>query len=128
MIGPDKLIDLPSPVFYPAPALVAMIPFTALPVRLAGALFVFVSAALLAFGATRDGWHMLPLFPSVAFMTSSRLGQVSAFMCAALYIPRCLEELRQMDRCGGWSIRSHCGKFSDPTAMDKRVVEHAREG
>ena len=87
MIGPDGVIDLPSPVFYPAPALVAVMPFTLMPVELAGALFIFLSSALLAFGATRDGWHRLPIFPSVAFMTSARLGQVSALMCAALFIP-----------------------------------------
>jgi hypothetical protein len=86
-IGPHNTIDLPSAVFYPAPALVATMPFTLIPVRFAGTVFVFISAALLAFGATRDGWHRLPIFPSVAFMTSARLGQVSAFMCAALFIP-----------------------------------------
>ena len=87
MIGPHSAIELPSAVFYPAPALVATLPFTLIPVRFAGTAFVFISAALLAFGATRDGWHRLPIFPSIAFMTSARLGQVSALMCAALFIP-----------------------------------------
>jgi hypothetical protein len=87
MIGPHSAIDLPSAVFYPAPALVATMPFTLIPVQFAGTVFVFISAALLAFGVTRDGWHRLPIFPSVAFMTSARLGQVSSLMCAALFIP-----------------------------------------
>ena len=86
-VGPHNVIDLPSPVFYPAPALVAMMPFTVIPVQAAGAIFIFISSALLAFGATHDGWHRLPIFPSVAFMTTARLGQVSALMCAALFIP-----------------------------------------
>ena len=87
LIGPQQTIDLPSHVFYPAPALVAIMPFTLVPVHFAGAVFVFASSALLVFGATRDGWHLIPIFPSVAFMTSARLGQVSILMCAALFIP-----------------------------------------
>jgi hypothetical protein len=87
LIGPDRVIDLPSPVFYPAPALVAVMPFTLIPSHLAGTVFVFLSAFLLVYGATRGGWQKLPMFPSVAFMTSARLGQLSAFICAALFIP-----------------------------------------
>ena len=87
MIGPQQVIDLPSSVFYPAPALVAVMPFSLIPMQLAGTLFVFLSAALLAFGATKDGWHRIPIFPSVAFMTSARLGQSSALICASVFIP-----------------------------------------
>jgi hypothetical protein len=87
LIGPHRSIDLPSSVFYPAPALVALMPFALIPSRLAGTVFIFLSAALLVYGATRDGWHRLPIFPSVAFMTSARQGQLSAFICAALFIP-----------------------------------------
>lgn len=87
MIGPHRVIDLPSPVFYPAPALVAVLPLTVFSVEHAGVVFVFISAALLAYGATREGWYLLPLFPSVPFLTSARLGQWSMLMTAALYVP-----------------------------------------
>jgi hypothetical protein len=86
-IGPDRMIDLPSSVFYPAPALVAAMPFALIPLPIAGTIFIFISSLLLGLGATRRGWYLLPIFPSVAFMTNARLGQVSAFMCAALFIP-----------------------------------------
>ena len=86
-IGPNHFIDLPSSVFYPAPALVAVMPFSLIPMQLAGTVFIFLSSALLVFGATRDSWHWMPIFPSVAFMTSARLGQSSALLCAALFIP-----------------------------------------
>ena len=87
MVGPHRIIDLPSPVFYPAPALVAVLPLTVFSVEHAGVVFVFISAALLAFGVTRESWYLLPLFPSVPFLTSARLGQWSMLMTAALYIP-----------------------------------------
>lgn len=87
MIGPGKTINLPSPLYYPAPALVAVVPLTMLPQEVASAAFVFLSSALLAFGATRDGWQLLPIFPSVAFMTSARLGQWSIIMTAVLFLP-----------------------------------------
>jgi hypothetical protein len=87
LIGPHKLIGLPSSVFYPVPALVVALPFTILPVHWAGTIFVFTSAALLAFGATRDGWYLLPIFPSISFFTSAQLGQWSMLMTAAAFIP-----------------------------------------
>ena len=87
LIGPHRLIGLPSPLYYPAPALVSVLPLTILPYHLAGTVFVLVSAALLTFGATRDGWQRLPIFPSVAFLTSAELGQWSILMTAAVFIP-----------------------------------------
>jgi hypothetical protein len=87
LIGPHLTVDLPSRLFYPAPALVAVAPLTLLQFEWAATIFVFVSAALLAFGATRNGWQLLPIFPSVAFMTSARLGQWSILMTASLFVP-----------------------------------------
>lgn len=87
LIGPHRMIDLTSPVFYPAPALVSVLPLTLFSFQWAGTVFVFVSAALLAFGVTREGWQRLPIFPSVAFLTSAQLGQWSILMTAAVFIP-----------------------------------------
>jgi hypothetical protein len=86
-IGPGRQIDLPSVPNYPAPAFVAALPFALFPVHLAGTLFVFFSTGLLAFGCTRDSWHRVPLFPSIAFATTAQLGQSSMFFAAAAFIP-----------------------------------------
>jgi hypothetical protein len=87
LIGPHRLIQTPTPLVYPAPAFVTVIPLTVLSFPAAGAVFVFLSTALLAWGITADGWHRLPIFPSVAFLTSAQLGQWSILMTAALFIP-----------------------------------------
>jgi hypothetical protein len=87
LIGPGRQVDLPSVPNYPVPAFVAAMPFAILPVHVAGTVFVFVSVALLAFGCTRDSWHRLPLFPSIAFATSVHLAQSSILFSAAAFIP-----------------------------------------
>jgi hypothetical protein len=87
MIGPGERIDLPSNLYYPAPALVAVMPFLLLPADVAGTLFVFLSAALLAFGMTADGWYRIPMLLSVPFLTAARLGQWSTLMTAAVFLP-----------------------------------------
>lgn len=87
LIGPHLQIDLPSHLYYPAPALVAGIPFTLLPVGIAGAAFVFLSAGFLTYGITSDGWYRLPLLFSVSFFTAARLGQWSILFTAAVFLP-----------------------------------------
>lgn len=75
------------PLLYPAPALVAVIPFTVVSERFATTLFVGLSTFLLALGVTRKSWHLLPLFISEAFTSSARLGQWSILITAALFFP-----------------------------------------
>ncbi len=87
LIGPGRAIDLPSNLYYPAPALVAVMPLAFLPVNVAGAAFVFLSASLLGYGITADGWYRVPMLASVAFLTAARLGQWSIIMTAAVFIP-----------------------------------------
>ncbi|HEY0241954.1 MAG TPA: hypothetical protein VGC52_04770 [Gemmatimonadaceae bacterium] len=87
MIGPGERIDLPSNLYYPAPALVAVMPFLLFQADVAGTLFVFLSAALLAFGMTADGWYRIPMLVSVPFLTAARLGQWSTLMTAAVFLP-----------------------------------------
>lgn len=87
LIGPGRLISLPSPAFYPAPAFVAAIPFTVFSYHWGSTAFVFLSTALLAWGSTADGWHRLPIFPSIAFLTSVQLAQWSILLTAAVFIP-----------------------------------------
>lgn len=88
LIGPGNVIESSWPMFYPAPAFVAAAPFALIPsFAWASTAFVFVSVALLTWGVTRDGWHRLPMFPSIAFLTSATLAQWSIIMTAALYLP-----------------------------------------
>lgn len=88
LIGPGNAVESAWPIFYPATTFVAAVPFTIIPsFHWASTTFVFVSAALLAWGATHDGWHRLPIFPSIAFLTSATLAQWSVIMTAAVFIP-----------------------------------------
>ena len=87
VIGPGRLVDLPSPPFYPATAFVAVIPFTIIPFHWASTVFVFVSTWLLAWGCTADSWHRLPIFPSIAFVTAVWFGQWSMLFTAAVFLP-----------------------------------------
>lgn len=87
LIGPGRHVDLPSYMYYPAPALVAVIPFTVLSVESAGAAFIFISSALLAYGITSDGWYGLPVIASIPFMNAARLGQWSILLTAGLFLP-----------------------------------------
>ncbi|HEX2721332.1 MAG TPA: hypothetical protein VHM24_00335 [Gemmatimonadaceae bacterium] len=75
------------PLLYPAPALVAALPLVPFSERTATMLFVGLSTFLLALGATRKGWHLLPMFTTQAFVSSASLGQWSIVMTAALFFP-----------------------------------------
>jgi hypothetical protein len=87
LIGPGKPFEMPSPPYYPAPAFVAVIPLTLLSAHWASTVFIFLSAGLLAYGSTRESWHLLPVLPSVSFLTSAQLGQWAILFAAALYFP-----------------------------------------
>src|SRR5215203_5787581 len=87
LIGPQRTIGLPWPMYYPVPALIAVMPLTVFSFPIASAIFVFASAALLGFGATRDGWQLLPMFPSIGFLTSAQTGQWSIITTAAVFLP-----------------------------------------
>ena len=88
LIGPGNVVVSAYPMYYPATAFVAAAPFAWIPsMQAASTAFVFVSALLLAYGATADGWHRLPMFPSIAYFHSVFLGQWSILFTAALYLP-----------------------------------------
>ena len=88
LMGPGAAIHSQYPMYYPATAFVAALPFAAIPsFHVASTAFVFTSAMLLAWGVTRDGWHRLPMFPSIAYLTCASLGQWSILMTAAIYLP-----------------------------------------
>ena len=76
------------PLLYPAPALVVALPFTLVGEREATIAFVGLSTFLLAYGATRKGWHLLPMFLTDAFVSSAKLGQWSIVFAAAIFFPQ----------------------------------------
>lgn len=86
-IGPGRLVEMPSPPFYPAPAFIAAMPFTVFPFHWASTVFVLLSTFLLAWGCTADGWHRLPMFPSIVFVISAQFAQWSILFTAAVFLP-----------------------------------------
>ena len=78
-----------TPLLYPLPAAIVALPFAPVPPALAGTLFVGLSAALLAFGLTRDrdGLAKLPVFASAPFCMAAVLAQWAPLMTAAALLP-----------------------------------------
>lgn len=87
LMGPGLVFHLDDPVLYPVTAFVAAIPFVLLPEIWATMTFLFVSTFLMAYGITATGWHRLPIFVSMSFITSVWLAQWSMLMTAALFLP-----------------------------------------
>jgi hypothetical protein len=63
------------------------VPLTIFPVWLASAIFVFISAGLLAYAITADGWYRLPMFVSAPFIVAAGAGQWSPLLIAGLILP-----------------------------------------
>jgi hypothetical protein len=87
VVGPGREFGWNWPLYYPLPALVALAPLGLLPVIAARAVFASLSAGLLAWAVTRDGWNRLPVFISVSFLVNVELGQWSALYAAAFFLP-----------------------------------------
>jgi hypothetical protein len=87
LVGRGRPFDYGWPLVYPGTALVALLPFGLLTEKGAATIFVGVSTFLLAFGITRNGWYLLPIFATEAFTNSARLGQWNIILTAALFFP-----------------------------------------
>lgn len=72
---------------YPLPAAFVALPFAWLSAEAAGALFVGLSAALLAFAVTRQGHARLPIFLSGPFVSAVAVVQWSPLLAAAALLP-----------------------------------------
>lgn len=73
--------------FYPLPAAVLALPFARLRPEIAGATFIGVSSALLAWGCLRSAPHRLWMFASAPFVQAAILGQWSPIITAAALTP-----------------------------------------
>jgi hypothetical protein len=87
LVGPGKQFDSEYVMLYPATSFVIIMPLAYLSAHAAAMIFVFVSAFLLAYGATRTSWHLLPMFGSAAFVDCALGGQWSPLLVAALFTP-----------------------------------------
>ena len=87
VVGPGRLYNFRWPATYPIPAYIFAMPFTLLSERLASYVFVWLSTFALAFGVTRAGWYLLPIFATRAFFDSVHFAQWSIVFTAALFIP-----------------------------------------
>lgn len=87
LMGPGLVFHLEDPVLYPVTAFVAAIPFLLLTEVWATMVFLFITTFLMAYGITADGWHRLPIFVSLSFITCVWLVQWSMLWTAALFLP-----------------------------------------
>lgn len=93
--GVDPYSDVrthPTPhehaLFYPMPAAFVALPFAWLPVQIAGAAFVGVGCALLAFAITkRDSWRLLIFATAAAFQAAWSVQWSPLLMASALWSP-----------------------------------------
>ena len=87
VVGPRGSFLWKWPLYYPLPAVVLMAPIGLVPVVIARVLFAGLSAGLLAFAITRDGYGRLPLLLSISFVTAVELVQWSPLLTAAMLLP-----------------------------------------
>lgn len=74
-------------LLYPLPAALVAVPLAPLPPWIAGAIFLGVSSALLAWALLRECPHKLPIFASAPFVHAAILGQWSPLLTAAAVMP-----------------------------------------
>lgn len=87
MIGPGRAFEWRFPFFYPLPAALIAMPFARFEVSVTRALFISISAALLAFAITRRDYHRLLLFLSAGFCVSLLKSQWEPLLTAAALLP-----------------------------------------
>lgn len=86
-VGEGKPCQWGFPLYYPATALVALMPIAWMPAVAARAIFVAVGGFCLCYALTRDGWHRLPLFLSAAYYAAVSRAQWSPLLTAAVMLP-----------------------------------------
>jgi hypothetical protein len=87
VVGPRGAFLWKWPLYYPLPAIVLAAPLGLVPVVAARIVFASVSAGLLAYALTRDGYQRLLLLLSISFVTAVELVQWSPLLTAAMMMP-----------------------------------------
>jgi hypothetical protein len=73
--------------FYPLPAVLLTVPFSFLPYRLAGPLFVALASGLVGYGVAKQGLHRLWLLAGAPYIVSAASGTWSIAVTAAALFP-----------------------------------------
>ena len=76
-----------SPLLYPLPTVLAVVPLASLSLAAAGGIMMGLSAALFAFVVSRGGWHRLWMLASAPFVMAINLGQWSPLVAVAALEP-----------------------------------------
>ena len=87
LVGPGRALAQKAPNYYPATAMIAVLPLAWLELELARAVFFGLSAGVLAFAATRDGYARMPMFLSGSFMLALLSQQWAPLLTASLFLP-----------------------------------------
>ena len=87
VVGPGRQFQWHWPLYYPMPALILTSPLGLMPVVVARMVFASLSAALLAFAITRDGFDRWPVVLSIPFMVNVELVQWSNLLAASALLP-----------------------------------------
>jgi hypothetical protein len=86
-VGPGRTFNWPFPLFYPLPAVLVAVPFTALSPAGASMLFSAIAAALLAWVFTRCAPYRLAAVLSFSFYYAVAISQWSPLLIASVLIP-----------------------------------------
>lgn len=86
-IQPTGAYPYQAHFYHPLTAALVALPFALLPPIPAGALFFGLSAGLLAYAITQDGWQRLPLFLSAPFGVALAVAQWTPLLAAAALLP-----------------------------------------
>jgi hypothetical protein len=78
---------LPDPLFYPLPVVFPMLPFSWLPMPVAGALVMGLSGGLLAWVLARESPYRLRMLASAPYVMALKVGQCSPILVAAAFLP-----------------------------------------
>ena len=87
VVGPGKTFEWPWRLYFPLPATLLALPFSFLSVLAARAAFFGISSALLAFVLTRDGYHRLVVFASIAYLFAGKVAQWEVVLTATALLP-----------------------------------------
>jgi hypothetical protein len=87
VVGPGRAFDWPFPLFYPLPAVLVAVPFTALTPAGASMLFSATGAALFAWVLSRSAPYRLAAVLSFSFYYAAAISQWSPLLVTSVLMP-----------------------------------------
>ena len=86
-IGPGLSFDWPAPLYYPLPAVLAVVPLTPLPHAIAGVLFAAIASGAFVWAATRESIAPAVVITSASAALAAETVQWSPLLGAAFGLP-----------------------------------------